>query len=155
MTIQTTSSFEDLPIESALRRWVATGVASAVLLTGFMGFMSLRSAQRASEDADWVAHTHAVETSLATTLEYAIDIETGSRGFAVTGDESFLQLYRDANQFTGQALQALRRMTADNPMQQRRLEHLESQIVARIEISKTMVAERWRTNTIPSKSLFL
>jgi len=39
-------------------------------------------------------------------------------------------------------------------MQQRRLDYLESQIVARIEISKTTVAERWRTNTIPPKSLF-
>src|ERR1043166_9437667 len=134
MTIQTTSSFEDLPIESALRLWIATGVASAVLLTGFMGFISFRSARQASEDADWVAHTHAVETSLATTLEHAIDIETGSRGFAVTGDESFLQLYQDANQFTGQGLKALRRLTADNPMQQQRLKHLELQIAARIEI---------------------
>ena len=155
MTIQTTSLLEDLPIESALRRWVATGVASAVLLTGFMGFMSLRSARRASEDADWVAHTQAVQTSLATTLEHAIDVETGSRGFAVTGDESFLQLYQNANRFTVQALKVLRRLTADNPMQQRRLDHLESQIVARIEISKAMVAERRRTGTIPPKSLFL
>jgi PAS domain S-box-containing protein len=120
-----------------------------------MGFMSLRSARQASEDADWVAHTHAVETSLATTLEHAIDIETGSRGFAVTGDESFLQLYRDANQFTGQALKAVRHLTADNPMQQRRFDQLDSQIAARFEISKTMVAERWRTNSIPPKSLFL
>jgi PAS domain S-box-containing protein len=155
MPTQTTSSLEDLPIESALRRWAATGVASAVLLTGFMGFMSLRSARQASEDADWVAHTHAVETSLATTLEHAIDIETGSRGFAVTGDASFLQLYQDANQFTGRDLTVLLRLTADNPTQQRRLDHLESQLASRIEISKTMVAERWRTNTVPSKSPFL
>ena len=155
MTIQTTLSIENLPTDKALRRWVATGVASAVLLTGFMGFMSLHSARRTSEDADWVAHTHTVETSLATTLEHAIDIETSSRGFAATGDESFLLLYHDANQFTGQDLTVLRRLTADNPMQQRRLDHLELQIIARIEISKTMVAERWRTNTIPPKSLFL
>jgi PAS domain S-box-containing protein len=110
--------------------------------------MSLRSARRASEDADWVAHTHAVETSLAATLEHAIDIETGSRGFAVTGDESFLHLYQDANQFTGPDLTVLRRLTADNPMQQRRLDRLESELLARIEISKTMLAERWRTSTI-------
>src|SRR6266850_339218 len=155
MTIQTTLSIENLPTDKALRRWVATGVASAVVLTGFMGFMSLHSARRTSEDADWVAHTHTVETSLATTLEHAIDIETSSRGFAATGDESFLLLYHDANQFTGQDLTVLRRLTADNPMQQRRLDHLELQIIARIEISKTMVAERWRTNTIPPKSLFL
>src|SRR3982074_3353305 len=119
MTIQTTLSIENLPTDQAWGRWVAAGVASAVLLTGFMGFMSLRSARRASEDADWVAHTHAVETSLTTTLEHAIDIETGARGFAVTGDESFLHLYRDAYQFTGQDLTVLRRLTADNPVQQR------------------------------------
>jgi CHASE3 domain sensor protein len=154
MTIQTTPLFEDL-IERALRRWVAAGVASAVLLTGFMGFMSLHSARRASEDADWVDHTHAVETSLANTLEHAIDIETGSRGFAVTGDESFLQLYRDGNQSTGQDLKVLRKLTTDNPMQRRRLDHLEQQVAARIGISKTLVAERWRTGTIPSNSLFL
>lgn len=155
MTIRITTSFEGLPIESAMKRWLAAGVTSAVLLTGFMGFLSSQSARQASEDAEWVAHTHAVETSLALTLQHATDIETGSRGFAATGDESFLQLYRDAHQFTDQALKALRRLTADNPMQQRRLDHLESQIVARIEISKTMVAERWRTNTIPPSSLFV
>ncbi len=146
---------EDALVEKTLRRWIAAGLGVAILLTGFMGFMSLRSARLASEGADLVAHTHAVETSLSAVLEHASDIETGSRGFAVTGDESFLQPYQEAIHSIGRELNAVRGLTADNPAQQRRLDQLKVQIDTRIELSQMTVAERRRTSAIPPKSLFL
>jgi len=80
----------DAPIEAPLRRKVKAGFAVAVLLTGFLGLLSWRVAQQAAEDSDWVAHTHEVITTLEVTLRHLVDVESGGRGFALTGSEPFL-----------------------------------------------------------------
>jgi len=51
--------------------------AVALLLTGALGMLSWHNAQRAAEDADWVAHTHEVSTTLELTLRHLLDVETG------------------------------------------------------------------------------
>ena len=54
----------DVPIEALLRRRVTGGFIVAVLLTGFLGFSSWRSARRAEQDAYWVSHTHEVMATI-------------------------------------------------------------------------------------------
>ena len=63
-----------------------------MLLTGLLGLLSWRR-QQSADDADWVAHTHEVSTTLELTLRHLVDVETGGRGFALTGDEPFLEPY--------------------------------------------------------------
>jgi len=146
--------FEDSPVDKALRHWGAGGIALAALLTSFMGFLSWRSAGKAAEDADWVAHTHAAMATLATTLKDAVDVETGARGFAVTGEEAFLEPYQEGQTTVAQDLETLRQLIV-GPAQQWRLDLLEQQINARIETARRMVAERRETGAVPAKTLFL
>lgn len=147
--------FEDSPVETALRRWATTGIIFAVLLTGFMGALSWQSARRAARDADWVTHTHAVQTTLQAAIGHAVDVETGSRGFAVTGEESFLQPYWDGQRALTQDLETLRYLTADNATQQRRLDTLDSQMIVRMESARRIVDEKRNTGAAPSTSEFL
>jgi len=147
--------FEDSPVETALRRWVTSGIVAAVLMTAFMGFLSWQSARRAAKDTDWVAHTHAVITTLTSTVGHAVDTESGERGFAVTGMESFLDPYWQGQLAVTQDLGALRHLTVDNPAQQKRLDLLESQINTQMESSRRMVNKRQQTGALPAEAELL
>ncbi len=141
----------DAPIEAPLRRKVMVGFAVAVLLTGFLGLLSWQIARQAAEDADWIAHTHEVLTRLEATLRHLVDVESGGRGFALTGDKSYLEPYETGKHAVGQDLQKLRVLIVDNPDQERRLDALDGQANARIEACQALVALRQNTRTVPTE----
>ena len=136
--------------EKLLRRRVIVGFAVAVLLTVLLSALSWRASQQAAEDAEWVAHTHQVSATLEFTLRHSDDVETGGRGFALTGRKSFLEPFEAGKLAVGQDLQSLRRLTADNRGQQRRLDLLDQQANARIESSSDLVTFRQSSGTIPA-----
>jgi PAS domain S-box-containing protein len=149
------SSAEGSTIETTLRRGVTAGFGLAMLLTVFMGFLSWRSARKAAEEADWVAHTGAVKTALEATLRRATDVETGARGFDMSGEEEFLEPYVSGPPAIRRDLDALRDLTADNHAQQLRLQLLQSQISSKLDLSAEMVATRRRTGGIASTVMLL
>src|SRR5438046_5098461 len=81
-------------VEALLRRRVIIGFILALLLTSLMGFLSWRSTRLAAQEADLVAHTHAVMGTLEVTVEHAIELETSARGFALTVNSSCLSTTR-------------------------------------------------------------
>ena len=113
--------------------------------------LSWRIAQQAAEDSDWVAHTHEVITTLEVTLRHLVDVESGGRGFALTGSEPFLAPYEAGKYGVSQDLQALRLLVVDNPDQERRLDVLREQANARIDAAKKLVALRQNTGTVPTE----
>jgi CHASE3 domain sensor protein len=103
--------------EALLRRKVVGGFVAAVLLMTLTGFCSWHSAQRAEEDSDWVTHTHAVLMNLEAAMRHLVNVETGGRGFALSGHEPFLEPYETGRRALAQDLDELRHLTADNPHQ--------------------------------------
>src|ERR1700689_3151635 len=98
---------EEWQDQKPLRRNVNAAFAVALLLTVLLSSLSWRTSQRAAEDADWVAHTHEVSTTLEVTLRHLVDAETGARGFALTGHELFLEPYETGKYAVSQDLSAL------------------------------------------------
>ncbi|MFY9948278.1 MAG: PAS domain S-box protein [Candidatus Sulfotelmatobacter sp.] len=137
--------------ERWLRRKVSGAFAVALLLTGLLGLLSWHNAQHAAEDAEWVAHTHEVSTTLELTLRHLLDVETGGRGFALTGDQQFLEPLQTGENAAGRDLQALRFLGADNPFQERQLEILAEQASGEIEAANELVSLRRRTGTVPTE----
>lgn len=68
-----------------------------------------------------VDHTRAAELQLNQILSELKDAETGQRGFLLTGLELFLEPYNHALTSWSGEFATLRRLTADNPDQQRGL----------------------------------
>ena len=137
--------------EKRLLRKANWAFAVALLLTGALGLLSWHNAQRAAEDADWVAHTHEVSTTLELTLRHLLDVETGGRGFALTGDQQFLEPLKAGENAVSHDLQALRFLVTDNPAQEGRMDVLEEQANGRIEASKELVSLRQKTGTVPTE----
>ncbi|MEP6672277.1 MAG: CHASE3 domain-containing protein [Chthoniobacter sp.] len=71
-----------------------------------------------------VDHTLEVRLELEHTFAGVIDAETAERGYLLTGKQPFLEMMAPSLQTARQSLEALRRLTADNPAQQRRLDRL-------------------------------
>ena len=87
------NGFEEGQGEKRLRRKMNTAFALALLLTVLLSSLSWHASQRAGEDADLVAHTQKVSTTLEATLRHLVDVETGARGFVLFGDKQFLEPY--------------------------------------------------------------
>jgi len=148
------STTEEPLADARLRTKVRVGFAFAIFLTCLLSFFSWRMAQQASNEADWVAHTHEVSTVLEATLRHLVDVETGGRGFALTGHASFLEPYETGKSAIGQDLHRLRLLVADNTVQTQRLDILEAEANARIAASTDIVTSRQNTGALPSPSQF-
>jgi PAS domain S-box-containing protein len=148
------STTEAALAEAKILTKVRVGFAFAILLTCLLSFFSWRMAQQASNEADWVAHTHEVSTVLEATLRHLVDVETGGRGFALTGHASFLEPYETGKSAIGQDLHRLRLLVADNTVQTQRLDILEAEANARIAASTDIVTSRQNTGALPSPSQF-
>ncbi len=137
-------SEEHYTAERRLLRRVNWAFAASLLVTCVLGVLSWRNAQRAAEDAEWVAHTHKVSATLELTLRHLLDVETGGRGFAFSGDERFLEPYRTGRVAVGADLLELRVMIADQD-QKSQLDLLAKQAADRIETTDQSIAMRRRT----------
>jgi PAS domain S-box-containing protein len=99
---------------------VAVGVLLAIAAASYQSVTSL------AETGQWIGHTHAVLAAIDAVAAAATTTETGTRGYALTGEERFLEAYQAGARGAEAALVTLRRMTADNPAQQGRVDRLES-----------------------------
>jgi CHASE3 domain sensor protein len=64
----------------------------------------------------WVDHTDQVIGQSRRLLKLTVDMETGERGFLVTGNEVFLQPYQEASKVVDSEYQALYLLVADNSL---------------------------------------
>jgi PAS domain S-box-containing protein len=124
------------------RRLAHACVVVAILLTGMVGILSWRISQRAAEDAARVAHTYNVTATLELTLRNLDDVETGARGFALTGQDRLLEPYISGLNATRLDLEKLRTLISDDPGQQRRFGVLAEQAKTRLEAAADLVKAR-------------
>jgi methyl-accepting chemotaxis protein len=110
--------FKNLTVAAKL--YAGFGAVLAILLTltgiAYVNFGSLTEANR------WNIHTYEVMSEVDATLTSLINVETGERGFAITGDDAFLAPYRSGLQDFKKHLAKAKELTADNPKQQERLD---------------------------------
>jgi CheY-like chemotaxis protein/signal transduction histidine kinase len=74
----------------------------------------------------WVEHTDRVINNANEAVKLTVDLETGMRGFLLSGDEHFLDPYETARPRINVALDTLLELTADNPVQTDRLRRLQA-----------------------------
>lgn len=73
----------------------------------------------------WVQHSYNVLAEINEAQRRLIDQETGLRAYILTADPLFLQPYADGSRKFRDSITALRRATADNPGQLRRIDELQ------------------------------
>jgi PAS domain S-box-containing protein len=103
-----------------------------LLFLGINGVISQRSTRKLIQNEQLVAHTHEVLANLDQTLAMLTEAESGQRGFILTGNEVYLANYKEDLHRLPEQVEKLKRLTADNPSQQRRVVRLEEEINQRI-----------------------
>lgn len=90
----------------------------------------------------WVAHTDRVINNANEAVKLSIDMETGMRGYLLTGEEHFLDPYEVAKPRVQAELETLKGLVADNPQQVDRLSRLQALQAAWNNFGKEMIALR-------------
>ncbi|MFW0754285.1 response regulator [Pseudomonas sp. H11T01] len=116
------SSVDEQSFRKLLSRNVSlplgVGVLSAVFFVSLITYLL--------SVIQWVEHTGRVINNANEAVKLTIDLETGMRGFLITGDEHFLDPYETAKPRIISELRGLQDLVADNPQQVDRLKRLES-----------------------------
>ncbi len=97
---------------------LGVGVVSAVFFVSLILYL-LSTIQ-------WVEHTDRVINNANEAVKLTVDLETGMRGYLLSGDEKFLEPYETARPRIKVALDTLLELTSDNPVQTDRLRRLEA-----------------------------
>ncbi len=140
------------PTYLSLRSKLAAGFATAILVL-VVGAASYWATSRAEKAAKAVDHTSQILLEQQKLLAALADAETSTRGYTLTGDSAELGSFRSAKTRVGPSLNRLRFLTADNPIQQQRLDTLESVARQRIELSDQIELIRRTQGLEPARLL--
>jgi two-component system sensor kinase FixL len=124
-----------------LRSKIAAGLVTAVLVL-VVGAIAWWAVQRATKSSEDVSHTSQVLLEQRKLLGGLADAETAARGYALTGDSSFLAPFEDARLGVPASIARLRLLTTDHPEQATRLDTLESVANEQISLNQQIIRIR-------------
>lgn len=107
--------------EVTMRRKLLICFSIPVILILLVSTLVHRNTQSMSENNQWVVHTQLAISRAQELLKLIVDMETGQRGFLITGEEVFLEPYDAANEVWSAKLMTLSQQVSDNPPQVERL----------------------------------
>ncbi|MHA3738786.1 response regulator [Pseudomonas sp. Eth.TT006] len=110
---------------------LGVGVLSAVFFVSLITYLL--------SVIQWVEHTDRVINNANEAVKLTVDLETGMRGYLLSGDEHFLDPYETAKPRIAVALNTLIELTADNPVQTDRLRRLQALQVEWATYAQSMI----------------
>jgi signal transduction histidine kinase len=113
-----------LQIQRKLQIVFASLAVPLVCMFVLLGQLRLRQ----SDSRQWVMHTENVLAELASLLANIMGADSAAKSYVITGQQPYLGLYEAAVRETGQTLESLDRLLADNAGQHRRLVRLRLEI---------------------------
>ncbi len=98
----------------------------AFLAVALVGVATYINAHNLLDRNALVVHTYRVISRVDDVFGSLDEIESGARGFLLTGKSEFLQPYHTGLDTVSTQIDDLRKLTADNPLQQRNIDQLQS-----------------------------
>ncbi|MEZ0007661.1 CHASE3 domain sensor protein/two-component sensor histidine kinase [Flavobacterium sp. 28YEA47A] len=89
-----------------------------------------------------VNHTSNINNVLEKVLSSTIDIETGTRGYTITGDENYLEVYNHGHKNLEIWIDSLRSMNETDEYQNKKLDTLEKLIESKQKVSAMVIKAR-------------
>ncbi len=99
----------------------------------------LQNITRFNEDNKQMVYTREVSKLLSDYLSIMQDVETGERGFVITGMDEYLKPYHAAIARSQKTLEKLRQLTKNYPLQQRRINTLEQASELHINLTQQII----------------
>lgn len=129
-------------ISGPLESWLIKGLLPGFIILAAVSALSAGSVARLQHAKDGVSHALEVSSGLHSLQSLITDVETGTRGYLISGEESYLEPVRVARQKLNPQLRQLAELVGDNPEQSQQLEALRSLLARRVEIASELEAAR-------------
>ena len=117
---------------SVWNRKAQLGFGAAILTLLGSGVVSYRALVMSNQSQGWVRHTDQVFEELQELLSASQNIESSSRGFALTGDKAYIESFQANVLREARAEGSVKALTVDNPAQQRRIPVLKNLLAQKI-----------------------
>ena len=131
-------------------------VIPLLLILAAVSYLSRTFAENERTEQQWVLHTYQVIDQLRIVLGDVQDAETGQRGYLLTHKADFLQPYRAGTTRARRDVVTFRKLTADNPEQQRRAIVLAALVNMRTDaLEKSLTIKSLTPSVSPQLSLAL
>jgi signal transduction histidine kinase len=123
-------------------RRAALAIGPGIVVLAF-GALAYDGVQRSQISRERVAHSRDVIDQAQATFSALQDVETGQRGYIITGDTAYLAPYERALGGLRADMAALGELTRDNPTQQHRLDSLSVEVDTKLaELAETIEFRR-------------
>ncbi len=121
---------------------VITLLAVAILVVAANAWFAIRAVDNLLQSEQGVEHTWQVIDEVERVMGSVKDAETGSRGYLLTGDESYLATYNTGTQALRLELDTLQHLTADNAAHQQRVHEIRAIMEERLSLLAQGIAVR-------------
>lgn len=111
-----------------------------------VGFISLITTNESITRSNRVDHTNQVRRELTKLLSLLQDMETGSRGYTITGSDEYLEPFREATKVLEAQRNILRSLIAEHPSQAYLMDELSRYIDAKVLNATSIVDLQMRGN---------
>jgi methyl-accepting chemotaxis protein len=109
-----------------LRSKILIGGISPLFLLLFTGIMSMVSFNAILDSVKWIHFTNEVVQDTILVLNSAVDMETGMRGYLLSGNSHFLEPYHDGEKNAFEKISSLKKSVSHHTEQFKRLEKMEN-----------------------------
>ncbi|MBE9157280.1 CHASE3 domain-containing protein [Nodosilinea sp. LEGE 06152] len=135
------------------RRRLTRAIALPVVLLLLLSGISIWQITRLLSALEWVDHTGRVISQANSAQKLLLDMETGFRGYLLTGEPEFLEPYEQASTLIEPSLEELKTLVADNPSQVQRIVELMTELQRWERQASPAIARRQRGELEPLSNL--
>lgn len=121
---------------------IASGYAAVIVIITLLSVVGMKANRRFMDSTQQVAHTYQVLAQLDALPAIMRSAEMAVRGFVLSGQDSYLEPFQQAEPNVHKALDELNVLLAGNPEQQRRLAAIRPGIDTRLEGFRNVIAAR-------------
>ena len=125
-----------------LRKKLALTFTAILVITGALISVALVNTGKLLETVRWNTHTYNVMKQSEKMLLDMVNIETGLRGFVASGEEKFLEPFKQGQQGFSVAFNEAKKLTSDNAAQQVRLDKLMTNHKQFMEVANSLSTMR-------------
>ncbi len=130
----------NVPAMNRYRR-ISLMVALGVLITVIIGINAWQTVNRLTEMNKWVVHTHQVISKTQRMLALLTNMDNDLRGYLLSSNLYFKSDFERTSQQMSKELKAIQKLSADDPIQTKRLQLLDQLFRAKIARSRPLFAE--------------
>ncbi|PCI34092.1 MAG: hypothetical protein COB60_06720 [Flavobacteriaceae bacterium] len=113
------------------RLFFGFSISMLVVITAIL--VSFENSKTIIKDENLIVHTHRVLNELKDIEVSLIDLETGQRGYIITGDLKYLEPYNSSLITINSKVDFLNKMTVDNPSQTERISLLKEMVDVKLK----------------------